>query len=390
MPKRKPAMTVAEVAKLGPGNHRVGGVPGLVLQVNKSGQGRSYTLRYSDAAERRREVGIGSAWEITLAQARDKALQLRQRLKLDGVDPLEAKAQAKAAAVEQAFAQTTFSQAVTEYLKSRHGTWGNVKHEQQFVNTLSTYAEPVLGSMAVADIAPDHVAAAVAPIWVSKAETARRVRQRVELVVGHADTRAGRHRPNPARLKGALEHLLPKVGRAVEHHAALDWRELPELMAKLKQAGGVGARALRFLVYTAARTGEVRGATAAEIERSVWTIPADRMKAGKAHSVPLSTQALGLISGEFRYGELLFPGQGGKPMSDMSMSMVLKRLDVDCTVHGMRASFKSWAGDNGMDRELVELSLAHALGNQVEQAYNRTNLLDRRRVLMQKWADFLS
>lgn len=388
MPKRKAPMTATEVAKLSTGNHRVGGVAGLVLQVNKSGQGRSWTLRYTDASGKRREVGIGSAHEITLQQARDRAMELRRSMRLDGVDPLLAKAAAKAAAVEQAFAQTTFSQAVGEYLRSKAGSWSNEKHEQQWATTLGSYAEPVLGSLAVTEITADHVAQALAPIWVSKAETARRVRQRVELVISHADTRAGRLRPNPAALKGRLEHLLPKVTREVAHHASMPWAAVPGFMARLRQQGGVGARALQFAILCAARSGEVRGAVWGEIVGDVWTIPGARMKAGKPHSVPLTPAALACLGERGADDALVFPGQKGE-LSDMALLAVLKRMEVQTTVHGFRSSFRSWCGDSGHDRELAELSLAHSIGSAVEQAYQRTNLLARRRTLMADWAAHL-
>jgi integrase len=387
VPKRKAPLSAKEVAALGVGNHRVGGVAGLTLQVNKTGQGRSYTLRYTDAAGKRREVGIGSAWEITVQQARDKCLELRQRLRLDNIDPIAARAAAKAAAVEHAFAQTTFSQAVGEYLRSRQGGWGNPKHEAQWISTLAA-VEPVLGTLAVQDIAPDHVAQALLPIWTTKHETATRTRQRVEAVIAHADVRAKRLRPNPAALKGRLEHLLPKVTRVVVGHAALPWREAPAFMKRLRQVGGVGARALEFAILTAARSGEVRGAVWGEIVGDVWTIPGARMKAGRPHTVPLSKAALACLGERGQDGALLFPGMKGE-LSDMALLAVLKRLEVATTVHGFRSTFRSWCGDSGHDRELAELALAHSIGNAVEQAYNRTDLLARRRQLMADWAAYI-
>lgn len=385
MPKRKPEMSAAEIKKLGPGNHRVGGAAGLTLQISKSGTARSWTMRYSDAAGRRREVGIGSAFDIPLQMARDKALDLRRSMRLDGVDPI----QAKEAKRLQAHASITFAEAVTAYLKSRAGTWGNEKHAAQWQMTLDKYALPFLGGLQVEAIMPSHVAEALAPIWATKHETAARTRQRIEVVLDYADAKAHRQRPNPARLKGSLDMLLPKVAREVVGHAALHWKDTPAFMARLRQADGLGARALEFAILTAARSGEVRGATWGEIKGNVWTIPAERMKAKKEHQVPLSKAALACLGERRQDDALIFPGTKGE-MSDMTMAMVLKRLKVEATTHGFRASFKSWCGDNGQDRELAELSLAHSIGNAVEQAYSRTNLLERRRKLMADWAAFLA
>lgn len=388
MPKRKEAMTVAQVNKLGPGNHRVGGTSGLTLQVSKSGQGRSWTLRYSDAAGKRREIGIGSAFDIPLAMARDMALELRQKLK-QGVDPLVEKARRR----EAAMAEVSFSEAIAGYLKTREGTWGNEKHQQQFENTLDTYAVPLLGKLPVSAIAPTHVAQALAPIWVAKAETARRVRQRVEAVIAWADGHANRARTNPAALAGLIATgMLPKVAREVESHAAMPWREVPAFMVKLRQAEGVAPRALELAVLCASRSGEVRGMTWGEVDldAAVWTIPAARMKAGREHAVPLAPAAVALLKSlpQGKAGDLVFPGLRGQ-LSDMALLAVLKRLKVDVTVHGFRSSFRDWCGDSGHDRQLAELSLAHAIGSAVEQAYARSNLLERRRTLMNDWASHL-
>ena len=388
MPKRKAPMSVAEVNRLGEGNHRVGGVAGLTLQVNK-GQGRCWSMRYTDQAGKRREVGIGSAHDIPLALARDKALQLRQQLKLDGVDPIKAKEDARLKAIEDAQRGVTFAQAIPAFLKSHAAKWSNEKHADQWSTTLDRYAGLLL-PMAVADIAPSHVAEALTPAWSTKHETASRVRQRIEAVIAHADTHAKRLRPNPARWKHNLDNLLPTITREVAHHASMPWQALPAFMAKLKKMQGMGARALEFAVLCAARSGEVRGATWAEIEGDVWVIPAARMKGGKEHRVPLPATAVALLADLPRINDLVFPGTNDKPLSDMTLSAVLKRMKVEATVHGFRASFKSWGGDNAKDRELVEVSLAHAIGNQVEQAYNRTNLLERRRALMAEWSAFVT
>lgn len=385
MPKRKAPMTVAQVGKLGPGNHRVGGTAGLVLQVTKSGLGRSWTLRYSDAAGKRREVGLGSAYDIPLQQARDKALELRQAHRLDGVDPIQAKEQRRLAA----FASTTFAEAVAGYLKSRDGSGGNLKHIEQWQTTLDTYAMPMLGGLPVEAIMPTHVAEALRPIWTTKHETAARTRQRIEAVIGYADTQAHRQRPNPARWKHNLDNLLPKVTREVAHHAALPWKQAPRFMARLQKAEGLGARALEFAILTAARSGEVREAAWAEIHGKTWVVPAARMKGGREHRVPLSPAALALLKQMPRDGDLIFPGKGGKPMSDMAMAMVLKRMEVQATVHGFRSTFRDWCGDTGKDRELAERALAHAVGNEVEAAYARSGLLERRAKLMAEWAAFL-
>jgi integrase len=342
-------------------------------------------LRYSDATGRRREVGLGSAFDIPLQMARDKALELRQSMRLDGVDPI----QAKEAKRLEAQASITFAEAVTSYLKSRDGTWGNEKHAEQWQSTLDKYAMPMLGGLPVAAIMPSHVAEALRPIWVDKHETAARTRQRVEAVLAYADTQAHRQRPNPARLKGSLDHLLPKVTREVAHHAALPWKQAPKFMARLREAEGLGARALEFAILTAARSGEVRGATWAEIHGKTWVVPAARMKGGREHRVPLSAAALAVLKQmPHDASGLIFPSRG-KPMSDMAMAMVLKRMEVQATVHGFRSTFRDWCGDTGKPRELAEMALAHAVGNEVEAAYARSGLLERRAKLMAEWAAFL-
>jgi integrase len=307
-------------------------------------------------------------------------------MRLDGVDPLAAKEKRRL----EAQASITFAEACTGYLRSRDGTWGNDKHADQWANTLDTYAVPALGQLPVEAIMPTHVAAALAPVWASKHETAARVRQRIEAVIGWADVNAHRVRPNPARLKHNLDKLLPAVKREAAHHAALPWKAAPEFMHRLRQAGGIGARALEFTILCAARSGETRGATWGEIRGDVWVIPASRMKAGREHAVPLTPAALALLGERGADDELLFPGMKGQPLSDMSMAMVLKRLKVEATTHGMRSTFRDWCGDMGKPRELAEMALAHSIGSEVENAYARSGLLERRRELMQAWADFLA
>jgi integrase len=383
-------MTAAEVNRLSTGNHRVGGVAGLVLQVNKSGQGRSFTLRYTDAAGKRREVGIGSAHEITLQQARDKALELRRSMRLEGADPIRVKEERKLQALAQAQAAVTFADAVTGYLKDRDGTNGNLKHITQWQTTLDRYAVPFLGGLPVEAIMVDHVAEALRPVWTTKHETASRVRQRIEAVIAWADVKAKRARPNPARWQSNLDKLLPKVSRTVVGHAALPWKDAPSFMARLRQQGGQGARALEFAILTAARSGEVRGAPWSEIQGDTWVIPAERMKAKREHQVPLTPAALACLGERGADADLIFPGQKGQPLSDMALLAVLKRMGVQATTHGFRSTFKDWAAEaTDYPNEVSEMALAHAVGDKVEAAYRRGNLLQKRVGIMRDWAAHL-
>jgi integrase len=340
--------------------------------------------------------GLGSAAVFSLAEARQKAIAGR-RLAAEGIDPIEHRAgQAAAWALATAKAMT-FRACAESYIASHRAAWRNPKHAAQWPATLATYVYPSFGALAVQAIDVGLVMKAIEPIWTVKPETAGRVRGRIESILDWATTRGYRTGANPARWRGHLENLLPKKSkvRRVEHHAALPYPEIGAFMAELRQQEGVAGRALEFAILTAARTGEVIGARWDEIniaERQ-WTIPDERMKAGKEHRVPLSDAALAIVDklAEIRRGDHVFPGgKAGRPISNMAMLMLLRRMGRgDLTAHGFRSSFRDWAAERtGFPAEVAEMALAHAVADKVEAAYRRGDLFDKRRQLAEAWAKF--
>ena len=368
------------------GRHGDDAVRGLLLVVKPSGA-RSWLLRYQ-LAGRRRDMGLGPYPEITLARAREKALDARRLVK-EGIDPLASRRRDKG---------LTFKAAAGALIKSRTAGWRNPKHRAQWSATLLTYAYPKIGDLDVKLIDTKDVLDCLSPIWTTKPETASRVRQRIEAVLDYAKALGLREGDNPARWKGGLDHLLPRPSkvRQVKHHAALDWREAPAFMALLAKREGIAARALAFAILTAARSGEVRGLTWAEVDEqaSMWVVPAVRMKAAREHRVPLTSAAMALLGNSGKPDELVFPAPSDpkKPLSDMTLTAVLKRMDRgDLTAHGFRSTFRDWSGEaTSHPREVVEAALAHGLKDKAEAAYARGDLLAKRRKLMQDWSAFLA
>ena len=371
-------LSARRVETAGPGKHNDG--HGLMLLVKESGA-RSWVLR-CQVNGRRRDVGLGSWPDVTLAVARDKAIETR-RLMRQGGDPVAAKRRALT---------TCFRDAAAALIVSKRDGWRNAKHAAQWSTTLETYAYPKLGNMDVRAVTVDDVLAVLKPIWSEKPETASRVRQRIEAVLDFASAKGLRDGDNPARWRGHLDHLLPRSSKvkAVEHHAAVEWREIGAFMKALSTRQGTAARALAFTILTAARSGEVRGMRWAEVDiaAGIWTVPAARMKAAKEHRVPLSTQAITLLGEQAEAGELVFPGErAGRPLSDMSLTAVLRRMGRSETVHGFRSTFRDWAGEmSSFPREVVEAALAHRLKDKAEAAYARGDLFAKRRALMEEWA----
>ncbi len=373
-------LSAQKVKTAGPGRHGDG--RGLFLYVKPSGA-RSWVLRYQ-VHGRRRDLGLGPFPDVSLAMARDRASEAR-RLIAEGEDPIAKKQQAK---------PKTFKDAALELIEGKKPGWKNAKHAAQWTSTLEAYAFPKIGQAQVAKIETADVTAALTPIWTAKPETANRVRQRIEAVLDYASALGIRAGDNPARWRGHLDHLLPKPKkvRAVRHHPALPHTEIADFMAQLANREGVAARALGFTILTAARSGETRGATWAEIdlEAKVWTIPASRMKAAKEHRVPLSKAATTLIANKRDGDKLVFESEAkpGRPISDMSMTAVLRRMNrADITVHGFRSTFRDWAGETtGFPREVIEAALAHGIKDKAEAAYARSHLSDKRRKLMEAGA----
>ncbi|MBO3706658.1 MAG: integrase arm-type DNA-binding domain-containing protein [Candidatus Accumulibacter sp.] len=369
---------------------------GLWLQCRAAG-GKFWIFRYT-LNGRHRWMGLGATHSTTLADARDAAAEARKLLRA-GVDPLDHRRMTdgqEAAAVAAAVGRSsmTFDAASTAYIDAHRPAWRNAKHAAQWASTLRTYASPVFGDLPVAAVDTALVMRALTPIWGTKTETASRLRGRIESVLSWTITMKYRDAPNPAAWRDHLENLLPSPAKTkrVEHMAAMPYTDLPQFYADLRGRDGAGALALRFLILTAARSGEVRLARWPEInlDSAVWTIAAARMKAGVEHRVPLSRQALELLA-ELPRDDLLFTGtRAGKPLSDMTLTAILRRQNLDVTAHGFRSSFRIWAAEQtAFPREIAEEALAHKLPDRVEAAYRRTDFLERRRLLMQTWADFV-
>ena len=362
------------------GRHSDGG--GLYLNVTDSGA-KSWLFMYK-LAGRRREMGLGSARDVPLARARDLAAEARQHLAA-GREPLAMRAKS---------APMTFRQAADALIESMSPSWRNEKHRDQWTMTLRVYCAPI-GPLPVSAIATDDVLRVLKPLWLAKAETASRLRGRIERVLDFAKARGMRSGENPARWRGHLDALLPKRQKLTRgHHKAMPFDDVPEFVGKLRTMEGVGPQALEFAILTAARSGEVLGARWDEIDldAKVWTVPAHRMKGAREHRVPLSKRATTILKklAAVRSGDAVFPGlKPGKPLSSMALEMVLRRADVDVTVHGFRSAFRDWTGERTtFPREVAEAALAHLVGDEVERAYRRGDALEKRRLLMDSWASF--
>lgn len=381
---------VEKIIKTGtPGTTGDGG--GLYLQIAHNGS-PSWLYRFQ-LNGKRRNMGLGSCELVTLAEAREKAAGAR-KLVSEGLDPIEARKEQDHAAKA---ATITFDDCVSDYIAAHRAGWKNAKHAQQWENTLATYAAPVIGKLPPQDITTAHVLQILQPIWSSKPETASRLRNRIELVLDAAKARNLRHGENPARWRSHLDKLLPKRAkvRKIEHHPALPWRELPAFMDELGKHADLTYKAMRLTILTACRTSEVLGATWTEIDRETrtWTIPGARMKAGKEHRLPLSQAAIELLDTlpQLDSSPYLFPGaRKGRPLSNMAMLMGLRRMNrCDLTMHGFRSTFRDWAAEcTPHPNFVVEMALAHSVGNAVEAAYRRGDLMDKRRRLMDEWAQY--
>lgn len=393
MPKKAEELSALEVGRLKkPGRYPVGGVAGLCLRVAPSGA-RSWVLRVM-VAGKRRDAGLGGYPDVPLAMAREKARKAREAIER-GHDPIALRAEAQSALLAQRAAETTFEQAARQFIEAKSPEWKNAKHAAQWLATLETYAYPVIGKLQVRDVALSHVVKILEPIWTTKTETASRLRGRIEAVLDWAAVRRYRHGDNPARWKGHLDKVFPKPGKVakVAHHSALPIDALAGFMRGLRKRVGMAARALEFLILTAARSGEVRGTTWSEVDfvNAVWTIPAERMKAGKEHRVPLPDAALELLKTLPRYegSDLVFVAPRGGMLSDMTLTAVMRRMDVDAVPHGFRSTFRDWAAEHtNYPREVAEMALAHAIGDKVEAAYRRGDLFEKRRRMMVDWAAF--
>jgi integrase len=392
----------------------IGDGGGLWLQVRR-GEGanvnhlrRSWTFRY-EIGGKRREMGLGPLYTIGLPEARAKAKALRQQL-LESIDPLEARETARRVKAAEAARTVTFAECAKRYLNLHAGAWG-VAHRHQWHATLNTYILPIVGHLSVADIDQAIVMRIVEPIWTTKPTTAGRVRNRLECILDYAAANQFRGSDNPAR---HIVAALPKKSKIapVQHHAAEPWETMPLLMQEIRRLQTTAARCLEFLIYTAARSDEAIGATWNEIdlEAKIWRIPPERMKARVAHHVPLSTCALELLSSLPRSGADVYVFGGKRPLQETALRrQVLAKLRPDnsprpstakrprpklnstVTTHGMRSAFKTFAGERtNFARETVEAALAHKVGNQTEQSYEKGDKFEKRRRLMQAWSDYLA
>lgn len=396
MPKKlSNALTSLAVKSARPGRHADGG--GLHLLVKETGA-RSWVYRFM-LKGKARDVGLGAASgleAISLATARDKASALRLKVK-SGVDPLAERdqdaAEALAAAQTAMIAGITFRAVADAHIAANEGSWRNAKHRQQWSNTLATYAYPVLGELPVAEIDTPHILQILEPIWKAKPETASRIRGRIETILDAAKARGYRKGENPARWRGHIAQILPARSRLTRgHHKAMPYETVPAFVSALRTRGAMAALALEFCIITAARTGEVLYAKWSEVDfdKAAWTIPAARMKAGKEHRVPLSPRAIEILETTKPLGkDWLFPADGGGALSTMAMTMLIRRMERDATVHGFRSAFRDWAAEcTGYAHEVCEMALAHVIANKAEAAYRRGDLFDKRRRLMADWATF--
>ena len=392
MPKAGTELSALEVKRLSePGLHVVGGVTGLYLQVTRTGS-RSWILR-ATVGRKRREIGLGGFPTVTLAQAREKARRIHEDIDR-GIDPVEARRAAQAALRAEQDRSITLEEAARKCHASKEQEFRSEKHRKDWISSLQMHVFPAIGSRPVASIELADVLRVLEPIWTQKTETATRVRQRLESVLTWATVRGYRQGDNPARWEGNLKEVLPTPSKVstVNHHRALNWKEVPSFMKDLGKREGAGARALEFAILTATRSGEVRGATWDEIDlnQKLWRIPAERMKRDKAHTVPLSDAAVELLESLPRLSDCVFPNTKGTPISDATMSAVCKRMGIDATPHGFRSNFKDWARhETGYADEVSELALAHVNNDATRAAYARDELLPLRKRMMADWAEFL-
>jgi integrase len=384
-------LTTQQVKHAKPGRHADG--RGLYLNV-KDGGTKSWLFRY-EHHKRERWMGLGSVEFVTLAQARERAFELRRKLKDEKIDPLEQRRASAMGARLAGLKGATFAEVARKCVEMKAAEWRSDGSRREWISTLERYAFPVLGPLPVAAIDTVLVHRVLEPIWLTKPHAAQRLRERIEAVLDYAKSMKLRSGENPAVWKGNLKSVLPKAKRTGrEHHAALRYRELPAFMAELRALPGIAARALEFTILTAARTGEARFARWGEfdLQARVWTIPGERMKGGRKHRVPLSDRALAILAELPRDSEVLFGGRSrGGFLNQDAMADVLAKLRPGVTVHGFRSSFRDWAAETtGFPNHVLEMALAHAIGNGVEAAYRRGDLFEKRQRLMSEWAAFCS
>ena len=377
-------LTAAKIRSLSePGRYADG--DGLFLQVDGKSSARWF-LRIQ-VNKIRRDIGLGSLKSVSLAAAREAASTVRRKI-AQGIDPVQERKQ-------QRISIPTFREAATSVHEEHRAAWKNGKHQQQWISTLESYVFPAFGDRPVNEIEGPAIRDVLAPIWLSKPETARRVRQRIATVLDWACAKGFRATEAPMR---SIAKGLPRQPKKDRHFAAMSYADVPAFVEKLRERESVGRVALEALILTAARSGEIRGACWSELdlENRIWSVPAERMKMGRAHLVPLSDAAVAVFerAQAFKVGasDLVFPGQNVKrPLSDMTLLKILRDMELGVTVHGFRSAFRDWVADQtDYPGEVAEAALAHAVSNKVEAAYRRTDFLDKRRRLMRDWGAFVS
>jgi integrase len=392
MARERNRLTALRVKSLKePGRYADGG--GLYLYVGRN-NARVWVFRYRDRrTSKHRDRGLGPVADVPLEKARERAAACRALL-LDGVDPIEASRSHRVTARLEHARRMTFEECASAFIKANQAAWRNEKHREQWTNSLATHAA-LLMPLPVAEIDTTLVMKALEAIWTTKTETATRVRGRVENILDWAKVRGLRAGENPARWRGHLDKLLPKPTKlkAVEHHPALPYTDMPAFIVDLRKRQGTSARALELQILTAARPGEIVGARWDEfdLDAKLWTIPAPRMKANREHRVPLSEPAVTLLSALPKKGEFVFAG--AKPKTSLSIAAPLelvKELRAGYVPHGFRSTFRDWAADRtSFPRDVAEAALAHTLKDKAEAAYRRSDLFDKRRKLMSEWAKFV-
>ncbi|MFO7761879.1 MAG: integrase arm-type DNA-binding domain-containing protein [Desulfobia sp.] len=393
MPKRAKELSAVEVKRITqPGRHSVGVPPGLLLVVKKSGA-KSWIYR-TMVGIKRRSIGLGSYPTISLSQAREKARGIKHKIE-EGADPTKERQAKREALIRSQQTAITFDEAARLCHKKKISEFKSKKHANDWINSINHHATPVIGEMPVSEIDLPHILQVLEPIWHQKTETATRVRQRLEQVLSWATVGGHRKGDNPARWKGHLDAVLPQPSkiRKTKHLQALPWQEIGLFMKNLRDRQGISARCLEFIILTVCRSGEARLATWDEIDMQnhVWTIPAERMKIEKEHSIPLSDDVVNILETlpRFEGSNYIFPAARGGPLSDTAVLMVCRRMKVDAVPHGFRSTFRDWCAENtNFPREVAEMALAHTIESKVEAAYRRGDLFQKRRKLMEAWADY--
>lgn len=390
MPKKIRELSALEIKRINDlGRHAVGGVVGLLLNVKESGS-KSWLLRVT-VGGKRKNIGLGSFPEVSLGDARKKAKEYKSAYDR-GEDPIRERSAKKKEVVK---AQMTFGEAAKHCHKMKSAEFRSEKHVKDWIASVNLYAIPILGTTPVSEINTDDVMDILQPIWIEKTETATRLRQRIEAILSWATTAGHREGLNPARWPDHLENLLSKPSKVkrVVNMPSLPYQKVGAFLKRLRQKETMGAKAVEFIILTAARSKEVRLATWDEIdiENKKWSIPAERMKTKKKHRVPLSRQAIKLLESlpRFQGSEYVFTAPRGGALSDATTSKVCRVMNIGAVPHGFRSTFKGWCLEmTNYPRIISEMALAHTVGSRVEQAYTRTDLFEKRAQLMQEWADF--